>query len=122
EPAPVRQLDSNGLLTPERFETPVRNGKLPLRDELFEADAIIFDALASRRIRYGAERGPQLDIEFPGMPELGLWTKPGAGFICIEPWHGFADPEGFAGDLRAKPGMALLAPGTEKTFTMSISL
>lgn len=122
EPAPVRRLDSNGLLTPERFQTPVRNGKLPLRDELFEADAIIFDALSSRRIRYGAERGPQLDIEFPGMPELGLWTKPGAGFICIEPWHGFADPEGFSGDFRAKPGMALLPPGTEKSFTMSISL
>jgi len=122
EPAPVRRLDLGGLLMPERFETPVRNGKLPLRDELFEADAIICDALSSRRIRYGADRGPQLDIEFPGMPELGLWTKPGAGFICIEPWHGFADPEGFSGDFRAKPGMALLAPGTEKAFTMSISL
>jgi galactose mutarotase-like enzyme len=122
EPAPVRRLDANGLLLPEKFATPVKNGKLALRDELFVADAIIFDALSSRRLRYGAERGPYLDIEFSGMPELGIWTKPGAGFICIEPWHGFADPQGFSGDFRAKPGMALLPPGTEKTFAMSISL
>jgi len=122
EPAPVRRLDANGLLLPEKFEAPIKGSKLPLRDELFAADAIIFDALSSRRLRYGPERGPQLDIEFSGMPELGIWTKPGAGFLCIEPWHGFADPQGFCGDFRAKPGMALLAPGTEKTFTMSISL
>jgi galactose mutarotase-like enzyme len=122
EPAPVRRLDANGLLLPEKFETPVKNGKLALRDALFETDAIIFDALSSRRLRYGPERGPHLDIEFSGMPELGIWTKPGAGFICIEPWHGFADPQGFSGDFRAKPGMALLAPETEKTFAMSIAL
>jgi galactose mutarotase-like enzyme len=92
-----------------------------LRDELFAADALIFDTIASRTLRYGAETGPQLEFAFPGMPQLGVWTKPGADFICIEPWHGFADPESFDGDLRDKPGMALLPPGAAHEFAMSIS-
>ena len=121
EPAPIRRLDAQGLLMPEKFETPVRHRKLQLRDDLFAADAIVFDSIASRRILYEAERGPKLEIAFPGMPDLGIWTKPGAGFICIEPWHGFADPQGFSGDFRAKPGIALLAPGTQQEFAMSIS-
>jgi len=122
EPAPIRRLDPQGLLSPAEFATPVQNRRLELDDALFADDAIIFDHLASRRLSYGAEKGPRIEIEFPGMPYLGVWTKPGAGFICIEPWHGIADPQGFGGDFAAKPGIALLAPGTERTFAMSIAL
>ena len=56
------------------------------------------------------------------MPQLGVWTKPGADFICIEPWYGYADPQDRPGDLQLKPGIALLPPGTVKEFAMSISL
>lgn len=122
EPAPVRRLDDQGLLLPAAFDSPVIGHSLSLRDELFAGDAIIFDSLASRTLRYGADAGPGLEFAFPGMPQLGVWTKPGADFICVEPWHGFADPEGFTGDLRDKPGMALLAPGAAKEFALSISL
>jgi len=122
EPAPIRRLDSQGLLSPEKFATPVVNRRLLLDDALFAADAVIFDNLASRRLSYGAQKGPRIEIEFPGMPYLGVWTKPGAGFICIEPWHGIADPQGFDGDFAAKPGIALLPPGTERSFAMSIAL
>jgi galactose mutarotase-like enzyme len=122
EPAPIRRLDGNGLIMPRDFETPVKNRKLALRDELFVADAIIFDRLASRRLGYGAERGPRLEIEYDGMPYLGVWTKPGAGYVCIEPWSGLADPEGYSGDFAAKPGLNLLAPGASKAFAMAVSL
>ena len=122
EPAPIRRLDSQGLLSPHAFATPVKNRRLPLDDALFAADAVIFDSIASRRLSYGADKGPRIEIDFPGMPYLGVWTKPGAGFLCIEPWHGIADPAGFSGDFTAKPGIALLAPGTERTFAMSITL
>jgi galactose mutarotase-like enzyme len=122
EPAPIRRLDAQGLFTQTEFPTPVSGRKLQLRDDLFADDAIIFDRISSRRLRYGTDRGPQLEIAFPGMPQLGIWTKPGADFICIEPWHGFADPQGYCGDFRAKPGIALLPPGTVKNFAMSISL
>ena len=122
EPAPIRRLDGQGLLSPQEFPTPVKGRRLELRDDLFTADAVIFDSIASRRLSYGAENGPRIEVEFAGMPYLGVWTKPGAGFICIEPWQGIADPQGFSGDFAAKPGIALLPPGTEKAFAMSIAL
>jgi galactose mutarotase-like enzyme len=122
EPAPIRRLNAEGLILPGEFVTPVVKRELQLHDDLFKADAIIFGDIISRRLRYGADRGPQLELAFPRMPQLGVWTKPGADFICIEPWYGYADLQDRPGDLRLKPGIALLPPGTTKEFTMSISL
>lgn len=122
EPAPIRRLDSHGLIAPQGFLSPVEGRTLKLRDELFAADAIIMDRIQSQSLTYGAGRGPRLEIEYRGMPYLGIWTKPGAGFICIEPWHGLADPQGFSGDFDVKPGIMLLEPGASKELSMSISL
>jgi galactose mutarotase-like enzyme len=122
EPAPVRRLDANGLLLPARLPTPVRTRRLPLSDALFQQDALIFDAIRSRSVSYGADGGPRLRVSYPDAPYLGLWTKPQAPFICIEPWHGVADPEGFSGDFGAKPGVFTLAPGASLPVRMSITL
>ncbi len=122
EPAPVRRIDASGFLMPAPVPTPVEGDTLNLRDDLFVDDALIFDRLASRRVTYGAEHGPQLEIGFDDFPTLGVWTKPGAGFLCVEPWHGFSDPVGFAGDLRDKPGIFEIAPHGEKMMAMTITL
>jgi galactose mutarotase-like enzyme len=54
---------------------------------------------------------------------LGVWTKPGgAEFICIEPWHGIADPVGFDGEIWDKPGIIAIAPGGSRAFAMSVAL
>lgn len=122
EPAPVRHLDADGLVLPEEFPTPVTGRTLGLADDLFTRDAIVMDRIASRNLTYGADAGPKLEIGFPGTALLGLWTKPGAGFVCIEPWHGHADPQGFQGDLLDKPGMMLIAPGQSRSCTMTVTL
>jgi galactose mutarotase-like enzyme len=122
EPAPVRRLDADGLLTPMSHPTPVSNRRLMLVDSLFQDDVIIFDALRSRTLTYGADAGPRLRMSYPDTPYLGVWTKPGAPFICIEPWHGVADPEGFCGDFDAKPGVFVVPTGADRTFQMSMTL
>jgi galactose mutarotase-like enzyme len=122
EPAPMRVLDSNGLLRPQRLASAVQNRRLALRDELFSADALIFDQIVSRRVTYGGEVGPRIAISFPGIPYLGVWTKPGANFICIEPWQGVTDPEGFNGELQDKPGALVIPPGKAVAVAMEITL
>ena len=123
EPAPIRRIDADGLLLPDPQPTPVTGDVLALRDALFTDDAVIFDRLTSRRLTYGGSHGPRLAIGFEDFPTLGVWTKPGgAGFICIEPWQGIADPVGFDGDLRDKPGMIAIEPGRSRVFTMTIAL
>jgi galactose mutarotase-like enzyme len=122
EPAPIRRLDGEGLMTATRHPTPVRQRHLALADDLFKDDVVIFDALRSRSVTYGAEAGPKIQVSFAGSPFFGLWTKPGAQFICIEPWHGVADPEGFSGDFAAKPGVFSIAAGAVRPIEMIISL
>ena len=46
EPAPVRRIDTDGFLLPDPQPTPVEGDKLVLRDDLFVADALIFDRLS----------------------------------------------------------------------------
>lgn len=122
EPEPIRRLDQQGLIDPRPRPTPVAGKRLALSGELFVDDAMIFDRIASRRLVYGAPTGTQVTVDFPDMPELGLWSKPGADFLCIEPWHGCADPAGFDGDIVDKPGIALIAPGERRDFGMAITI
>lgn len=121
ERAPIRRLDTAGLVTPLLYPNPIRQRRLVLDDALFKEDAIILDAIRSRSVSYGTASGPRIRVDFPHTPYLGLWSKPGAGLICIEPWHGLADPVGFDGELGAKPGMILIAPDAEIRIGMQIA-
>jgi galactose mutarotase-like enzyme len=122
EPASVRRLNADGLLTPEPHPTPIAHRKLALADDLFQNDALIFDQIKSRSVTYGAGAGPRIRVSFPDAPYLGVWTKPGAGFICIEPWRGVADSQGFTGDFTEKKGIFTVAPGATETLHVSIAL
>jgi galactose mutarotase-like enzyme len=122
EPDAVRRLDSAGLLTGESHPTPIVQRRLALKDELFESDALILDRVRSRSVVYGSAAGPRLQVSFADAPYLGIWSKPGAQFICIEPWHGVSDAEGFSGDFRDKLGVKLIAAGNSFSTTMGIAL
>jgi len=122
EPAPMRRLNADGLLTPERHPTPIFHRRLGLSDSLFQDDVIIFDEIRSRSVIYRAGDGPRIQVSYPDTPYLGIWTKPRANFICIEPWHGIADPEGFCGDFRSKPGVFTVAAGAALSINMAITL
>jgi galactose mutarotase-like enzyme len=121
EAAPVRR-PVGGLISRDTEPSPVQSRTLPLHDSLFRTDAIVFDQLRSRFVEYGASKAGSIRVDFPDMPHLGIWTKPGAGFICIEPWQGYADPEDFAGEFREKPGLAVVQPSSTRTFRMNVTV
>ena len=81
-----------------------------------------FDEIHSRSVAFGADKGPRIRVSYPDATFMGVWTKPGADFICIEPWHGVADPAGFSGDFSAKPGVFMVAPGAALPIKMAITL
>lgn len=122
EPDSLKTLTPDGLIAPGERPSPLDRRTLQLRDDLFTDDALIWDHVRSRRVTYGASIGPQLEIAFSDTPMLGIWTKPGASYVCVEPWHGIADPEGFTGDFRTKPGVFEIPPGNEWRCAMSVSL
>ncbi|MDB5687529.1 MAG: aldose 1-epimerase [Rhizorhabdus sp.] len=122
EPEPIRRLDPDGLIDAVPLPSPVDGRRLALSDELFAYDALIFDRPASRRLVYGVEGTTQIAVDYEGMPALGLWSKPGAGFVCIEPWQGYADPADASGDIADKPGTISIAAGETRDFAMTISI
>lgn len=121
EPADIRRLGPDGV-EPEGRPTPVVGRRLALDPSLFDDDAMIFDTLESRALWFGVPGRPGLRVAFPDMPYLGLWMKPGAPFLCIEPWQGHAAPEGFAAEVGAMPGMMHIAPGASATRHMAVTL
>lgn len=121
ETEPLRPL-VDGLLGLGTRQTPVRGDTLRLQDELFDEGALVFDRVSSRAVEYGVPGQRSLKITFPNMPHLGIWTKPGAGFICIEPWQGYASPVDFEGELADKPGIVLVDPGNTRRLSMEISV
>lgn len=122
EPEQLLRIAADGLIAPEKRDNPLEGRRLRLADGLFTDDALVWDPVHSQQVRYGAGQGPSIRLAFPDTPRLGIWTKPGASFICIEPWHGLADPQGFTGELRDKPGGFIVQPGTEKQITMVVTL
>lgn len=109
-------LDANGLLTAGTERILADKRVLPLRSDLFDRDALIFLKFNSSKVSLCSRRHPRrVTVEFPGYPHLGIWAKPGAPFVCIEPWYGHADPASHDGQLLHKPGIIMLEPG--KTFS-----
>jgi len=122
EPEALKEIVPGGLIgTAERL-SPLGGRTLMLRDDLFANDALIWDPIHSRRVTYGASTGPQLQVAFPETSKLGIWTRPGAHYVCIEPWHGIADPVGFTGDFRDKPGVFEIDPHGQWHCTLHVTL
>lgn len=123
EYADVRRIDPNsGLIAAAPETSPVVGRELVPDAAMFERDALIWDRLESRGLSWGAAGEPNLRIEFPDTKWLGMWQKPGARYLCIEPWAGMADPVGFSGDIWEKPGIMRLAPGEHHMFRLAITL
>lgn len=122
EPGELLGISPDGTIDPARRASPLNGRELLLRDELFARDALVWDPVASQAVTYSAAQGPVLDIRFPDTPRLGVWTKPGARYVCVEPWHGLADPAGYTGEFRDKPGVFEVAAGETRRIGMSVTL
>ena len=122
EPAPIRRLQPDGLLMRDPVATPVADRTLALEPSLFDADAIIMDRLASNSVRYTAPGAPTIEVSWEGFDQLGIWSRAGGDFLCIEPWHGTASPMDFDEEFRDKPNLMLIPPGERRTLRMRIRL
>ncbi len=85
-----------------------------LEESLFDNDALIFDRgqVEKASILY-PDMTPYITVSCKGFDSFGLWSKPKAGapYVCLEPWIGRCDNEGFSGELKDKYGERSLEPG-----------
>jgi galactose mutarotase-like enzyme len=102
-------LSSNGLITDQSRPILTDYNIIPLHQDLFKDDALIFKDLRSRKVYLKSRKSSQvLKLSFEDFDYLGLWAKPNAPFVCIEPWLGIADHENTDGDFLKKDGIISL--------------
>ena len=113
---------TGGLLTGADRPSPVAGRHLALNEALFDADALILERPASRSVRFAAATGPSLTVSWDGFEQLGLWSRAGGDFLCIEPWRGMASPADFAGEFTRKPWLMLIPPGDSRSAVLRVTL
>lgn len=117
----ARAVDGFMLAEETRVDLPGR--RLALGDDLFGAGAMVMRRPESRAVTYSADGSPcSIRVEWHGLPTLLFWTRPGAPFVCIEPWAGAPDPAGFGGEMFDRPGVDIIAPGASRSYRLAISI
>ena len=104
-------LDGNNL-KPEPVVMMEKVRELPMKTEYFAVDALVFRALKSRGVTLKSKASAdEIHVDFPEHDVLMFWTRPGADYLCIEPWCNA--PDFTNADLRIdhKPGFMRLEPG-----------
>ena len=119
EPALMRL--SGGLVRPEKLASPFVEGRLVLDHDLFASDALLFPNGAGAGLRYGTA-DKAIHFTWENLPNLALWSKPGAPFICLEPWHGTAAEVGGSDDLAQRPYGEVLGPGASGMYRFKAEL
>lgn len=95
----------------------------PDYDLLARIDTLIFDGLSSTGMSLvHSETGRGVHMDFSGFPMVAFWTKPGAPYLCLEPWHGCAAAENETGRFEDKPHCITLAPGESRELTYTVTL
>ena len=115
-------LDGN-LLKKEPVIMAEATDKMPLKTEYFAVDALVFRTLKSRGVTLTSKlHDRKVRVDFPGSDVLMFWMKPGAEYICIEPWINAPDFVDSDMQIEHKPGCHCLKPGetTDVPHTITI--
>ena len=113
-------LLENDLVSIQTETIATNSNSVNLTYKLFERDALIFKKMQSNSLTIHDKEKPLLKVHFENFPNMGIWTKVGAPFICIEPWFGYSDTTESNGNLFEKEGIVIL--NSEDTFQTNFSI
>lgn len=119
----LTHLLTDGLLSDETESVPMDDRKLWLTKTLFDRDALIFKDITSKNVTIRSKNHQQsLSVSFQDFEDLGIWAKPGAPFVCIEPWLGYSDAVGKVTEFKDKEGIKQVEHGHvfEAEFVISL--
>jgi len=115
----VSQLGDGGCFVEGKYEQELENGIFALGPDTFLKDALVLeDSQCDETVLLDKQKNPVMSVFCSDAEVLGLWSPPGkdAPFVCIEPWRGRADYEGYEGDYRQKPWIHEIKAGASLKF------
>ncbi len=105
----------------ERMIEVIQGNTIQLTNDIFNEDALIFQSLKSNFVELvHMHSNHKVRVSLDEFPYLGIWSKPQADYVCIEPWQGLADFVNHNKKILDKKGIYMLTPSTTlcKSFTM----
>lgn len=111
------------LIKPETVIVSDESDTLPLKTEFFAVDALVFRGFKSRGVTLVSDlHDRKIRVDFPGHDVLMFWQKPGAEYICIEPWCNAPDFTDADQQIEHKPGCICLKSGetVDRTHTITV--
>ena len=92
-------IDETGLYAKTPVYTLKNDGFVEITKDMFDKDALIIENGQAKEVSLcDNEKKPYVTVRFSA-PIFGLWSKPGAPFVCIEPWYGRCDRNDFSGEF-----------------------
>lgn len=110
-----------GLLDPSATKYALSSSRIELSETIFNNDALVFKNINSTHISLlHRSQGTRLSVATGSAPHIGIWAKPGAQFVCIEPWWGHADFSDANSEFAQKSSIQSLLRGN--VFSTSIEI
>lgn len=123
ETAESWRVQKDGLIGKETVQVFDEPKIIHLHSHLFDDDALIFKNLNSSKVCLKSQKSKQvLTVSFKDFPNLGIWAKPNAAYVCIEPWIGIADSVDADRNFETKEGLVTLAAKQSAIATYCISI
>ena len=116
--------DQESLAFPDKkYRLALREGRCSIDDHMFDNDALIFEDGQVKQVGIALPDGtPYVTMRCEDFPFMGIWSKPDAPFVCLEPWVGRTDDAGFTGELKEKAGEYALEAKGEASFVHEIEI
>lgn len=96
-----------------------------IRKSLFQKEALVFQHPQSNYITIKSlHHNKRIIVNFEGFDNLAVWSpykkNKSLRFICIEPWIGHTDFQGYAGEFSKRDEIAYIDGGQSKEYQYSI--
>lgn len=118
----TERIDHESILIEEKFPVKMDGNKLYLTENLFVYDALILSDYKSKYITLKSnDHNREVKFNFDS-PVLGIWAKPNAPYVCIEPWWGINDNYDKKSDISQKRGIMQLKAKESASYNWNIEI
>lgn len=118
----TERIDHDSILIDDTFPVTMDGNKVELTKDLFVEDALILSTFNTDSISIKSNSHNRV-VKFDfNSPFLGIWAKPNAPYVCLEPWWGVNDSYHKVTDFSEKRGIMALNAHESKEFTWEVSI
>ncbi len=105
----TERIDDNAIIIEEKFPLLNNDKKISITSDIFNNDALFLSGMKSTMVSLKSVHNTrEVRFDFGKAPFLGIWAKPAAPYVCIEPWYGINDDYSVKRDISEKRGIQKL--------------